>query len=85
MKVKFSGELRSVSLREFNKRDGSKGYSYPLLVETEGESYSFNANVETYNNFVKGFLEKGMMCDFVAEYNPRFQYNNFNILEVVPH
>lgn len=84
MKVKFSGELRSVSLREFNKRDGSKGYSYPLLVESDGEAFTFNATVEVYNNFTKGFLEKGMMCDMVAEYNPRFQYNNFNIVEVVP-
>lgn len=84
MKVAFIGELRSVSLREFNKRDGSKGYGYPLLVESDGASYTFNATVDIYNNFVKGVLQKGMECKFVAEYNPRFQYNNFNITEIIP-
>ena len=84
MKVNFKGELRSVGLREFKKRDGSTGYAYPLLVECGSESYEFSSNVNTYNDFSRGMLEKGMICEFVADYNPRFQYNNFTIVDVVP-
>lgn len=80
IKVKFVGELRSVGLREFNKRDGSKGYSYPMLVECDMDSYQFNATVDMYNAFVKGDLKKGLEYEFGAQFEPRFQYNNFTIV-----
>lgn len=76
----FSGELRSIGLREYNKRDGSKGYAYPMLVECGADSYQFNATVEMYNAFVKGELKKGLEYTFKAEFEPRFQYNNFNVV-----
>ena len=80
--VKFNGELRSVSIREFTKRDGSKGYSYPIMIETTDTSYTLNTTVDVYNAFVHGQLVKGQKCEFMADYEPRFQYNNFNIKEV---
>lgn len=78
--VTFNGELRSVGLREFKKRDGSNGYSYPMLVECGADSYQFDSTVDMYNAFVKGELKKGLNYDFKAEFEPRFQYNNFKIV-----
>lgn len=78
--VTFNGELRSIGLREFNKRDGSKGYAYPMLVECGADSYQFNATIEMYNAFVKGELKKGEEYIFGAEFEPRFQYNNFTVV-----
>ena len=80
IKVNFNGELRSVGLREFNKRDGSKGYAYPMLVECGADSYQFNTTVDVYNAFAKGELKKGCEYTFSAEFEPRFQYNNFNVV-----
>ena len=81
--VNFKGELRSIGLREFIKRDGSKGYAYPMLVECGADSYQFNATVDMYNAFVKGELQKGTEYNFGAEFEPRFQYNNFNVVSAV--
>lgn len=78
--VEFRGELRSIGLREFNKRDGTKGYAYPMLVECGADSYQFNTTVDLYNLFVKGELKKGYEYIFGAEFEPRFQYNNFNVV-----
>lgn len=78
--VNFNGELRSIGLREFSKRDGSKGYAYPMLVECGADSYQFNTTVDMYNAFVKGELVKGYEYIFGAEFEPRFQYNNFNVV-----
>ena len=79
--VNFRGELRSIGLREFSKRDGSKGYAYPMLVECGADSYQFNTTVDMYNAFVKGELQKGTEYNFGAEFEPRFQYNNFNVVK----
>ena len=79
--VNFKGELRSIGLREFNKRDNTKGYAYPMLVECGADSYQFNATVDMYNAFVKGELQKGTEYNFCAEFEPRFQYNNFNVVK----
>lgn len=79
--VNFKGELRSIGLREFNKRDNTKGYAYPMLVECGADSYQFNATVDMYNAFVKGELQKGTEYIFGAEFEPRFQYNNFNVVK----
>lgn len=76
----FKGELRSVGLKEFKKRDGTTGYGYPLLVECGADSYQFNTTVDVYNAFVKGELVKGSECVFTAEFEPRFQYNNFTVV-----
>lgn len=79
--VKFQGELRSVSLKEFTKRDGSKGYDYPVLVETADSSYSLKTTVDVYNRYASGELKKGDVCDFSANFEPRFQFNNFTITD----
>ena len=78
--VTFNGELRSIGLREFSKRDGSKGYAYPMLVECGADSYQFSTTVDLYNAFVKGELKKGLNYDFGAHFEPRFQYNNFTVV-----
>lgn len=80
--VKFQGELRSVSVKEFTKRDGTKGYDYPIMIETSDSSYVLKANVDIYNDFCKGKIHKGDICNFTADFEPRFQYNNFTIQTV---
>lgn len=78
--VNFKAELRKVSLREFSKKDGTKGFAYPMMIETQDSSYNVNTNVDVYNAFVSGKIEKGNEYIFQAEYEPRFQYNNFNVV-----
>lgn len=80
--VKFQGELRSVNVREFNKRDNTKGYAYPIMIETKDSAYTLNTTADVYNGFVRGQLTKGQMCEFSAEYEPRTNYHIFNITEV---
>lgn len=77
MKVEFIGELRRVEKREFDKKDGTKGVSYPMLVECGADSLQFPTTEDIYKSFVDGLLYKGCECLFVAEYNPRYQFNNF--------
>lgn len=83
MKVKFNGELRRVEAKEYTKKDGSNGVSYNLLVECGADSLQFPTTKEVNDSFEKGYLYKGAECDFVAEYNPRYQFNNFVVKEVV--
>lgn len=71
-----------MTLKEFTKRDGSKGYDYPVLVETSDSSYSLKSTVDVYNAYVSGQLKKGDVCEFSANYEPRFQYGNFVITDV---
>ena len=78
--VNFKAELRKVSLKEFTKKDGSKGFAYPMMIETSDSSYNVNTNVDVYNAFVQGKIEKGQVYIFQAEYEPRFQYNNFYVV-----
>lgn len=81
MKVEFKGELRRVEKREYTKKDGTKGCSYPMLVECGADSFQFPAEEGVYDLFELGHLYKGAECKFVAEYNPRFQFNNFVVKE----
>ena len=83
MKVNFNGELRRVESREYIKKDGSKGTSYNLLVECGTDSFQFPTVKEVEEEFAKGYLYKGAECEFVAEYNPRYQFNNFVVRNVV--
>lgn len=83
MKVEFKGEFRRIEKREYNKKDGSKGVSYPMLVECGADSFQFPAEEGIYDMFELGYLAKGTECKFIAEYNPRFQFNNFIVKEAV--
>lgn len=82
--VSFEGELRNVTVRGFKKRDGSDGVAYNLLLETKDSSYMLNSCMEVFDAFSKGEIAKGMMCRFQAMYEPKFQYNNFEVYNVVP-
>ena len=83
MRVEFKGELRRVESNEFTKKDGSKGIGYKMLVEFGADSLQFPTVREVWEQFEMGYLEKGMDCQFVADYNPRFQFNNFVVEEAV--
>lgn len=82
MLCKFDGELRRVEAREYTSKEGKKGTSYNLLVECGVESFQFPTTKEVCEDFQKGYLEKGNMCVFTAEYNPRYQFNNFVVKSV---
>lgn len=82
--VIFEGELRNVSTRGFKKRDGSDGVAYNVLVETKDSSYLLPTCMDVFNDFSQGKIQKGMICNFQAEYEPKFQYNNFTIYGVSP-
>lgn len=83
MKVNFKGELRRVEAREFTRKNGEAGVGYSLLVECGVDSLQFSTVKEVYEQFEKGYLYKGLECEFVADYNPRYQFNNFVVKEVV--
>lgn len=83
MKVEFLGELRRVEAREFTRKSGEKGTSYNILVECGVDSLQFPTKKDVYEQFEKGYLYKGLECKFLAEYNPRYQFNNFVVKEVV--
>lgn len=82
--VNFEGELRNVTTKGYKKRDGSDAVAYNLLVETKDASYQLNTCMEVFNNFSQGKIAKGMICNFQAMYEPKFQYNNFEVYNVVP-
>lgn len=83
MKVNFKGELRRVEEREYTKKDGSKGVAYSVLVETDNDSLQFGTTKEVYEKFKDGYIYKGADCDFEADYQPRFQFGNFRVVNVV--
>lgn len=82
MQVRFDGELRRVEAREFTKKDGTKGTSYNLLVESGADSLQFPTVFAVHEQYEKGFLYKGAECEFLAEYNLRYQFNNFVVQSV---
>lgn len=53
-----------------------------MLVESGADSLQFPTVVSVYEQFEKGFLYKGVECEFLAEYNPRYQFNNFVVQTV---
>ena len=81
MKVKFNGELRRVVAREYTKKDGTSGTSYNMLVECGADSMQFPTTKEICEHFEHGNLFKGAECEFLADYNPRYQFNNFVVKE----
>lgn len=83
MKVSFYGELRRAEAREYTKKDGSNGTSYNMLVECGVDSLQFPTTKEIYEHFEHGNLFKGAECEFTANYNPRYQFNNFVVTEAV--
>lgn len=83
MKVNFKGELRSVASSEFVRKNGEKGTSYRMLVECGADSLQFPTEKEVFEQFEKGYLYKGLECEFTADYNPRFQFNNFVVKEAL--
>lgn len=83
MQVSFKGELRRVEAREFTRKNGEKGVGYSALIECGVDSMQFSTVKEVYEQFEKGYLFKGLECDFLADYNPRFQFNNFVVKEAV--
>lgn len=83
MKVNFKGELRRVEARDFTRKDGTTGTSYNLLVECGADSFQFPTVEEVFDAFTDKYINKGDDCEFFAEYNPKYQFNNFVVQEVV--
>lgn len=82
MKVNFKGELRTVGANEYVSRNtGEKGVSYRMLVECGTDSLQFPTTKEVYEQYQDGYLYKGLECEFTADYNPQFQFNNFVVKE----
>lgn len=85
IKKEFVGELRNVTCRGYKKRDGSDGVGYSLLIEVEdGSSYTLDTCMEVFNAYSQGKIAKGVQCIFREAFEPKYQYNNSNIYEVVP-
>lgn len=82
MKVKFNGELRRVGAKPYDY-DGKNGTNYFVLVECGEDSMQFKTTKEIYEHFEHGNLFKGAECEFTANYNPRYQFNNFVVTEAV--
>lgn len=83
MKCTFGGELRRVEKRDYTTKEGKNGVSYNMLVECGVESFQFPTVKEVFDSFTDGYINKGDNCLFEAEYNPRYQFNNFVVKTVV--
>lgn len=82
MRVEFKGELRRVERQEFTKKDGSNGVGYKLLVECGADSLQFPTTEKVYQNYQDEYIYKGLECQFLADYNPRYQLYNFIVKDV---
>lgn len=79
MIVNFCGELRKVTKEDWvSKKDPSvKGTSFYITIECLEDSYKFQTTNEVFTSFCNGSLEKGVEYEFLANYNPRFSFNQF--------
>lgn len=83
MRVVFEAELRRVSKgREFERRNGEKDFNVEMLLECSDDSYTFPCAKEMLREFESGALVKGECYMFVADYQPKWKYNNFVIEKV---
>lgn len=81
MKVEVRCELRSVNKgREFKRRDGSMDNNYTVLVEADGYSETFPTVKEVYDLFDKGFINRGDEVTLLADYCPRYKFNQFVVV-----
>lgn len=82
MKVEVKCELRSVNRgKEFKRKDGTIGYNYTVLVESEGYSETFPTTEEVYKKYQDGYINKGDDVQLVADYCPRYKFNQFVVID----
>lgn len=81
MKVRVECELRSVNKgREFKRRDGSMDNNYTVMVESDGYAETFPTTKEVYDDFEKGYVNKGDIVTLIADYCPRYKFNQFVVV-----
>lgn len=82
MKVEVRCELRSVNKgREFKRRDGSMDNNFTVLVESDGYSETFPTTKQVYDKFARGDIQRGDEVVLLADYNPRYKFNQFVVVD----
>ena len=83
MLVCFKGELRNVVKgKEFSRKDGTTGCNVNVSVEVGGVPQYFASEEPILARFNRGEIEKGKDYVFVADYNPRWKFNQFVVKEI---
>lgn len=78
--VTFTGELRCVKSKEYSTKEGKKGKTYQVGIETGEELGMIKCTQEVADKFDRGLITKGDNCQFYADYDSA--YDTFRVFDV---